>query len=262
MNVHRVESSVGATPVNAYLVDTGAGVVAVDGTLTTSGGHAVRARADELQGPLLAVLVTHSHPDHYGGIGELVAGRDVPIVAAEGVDRVIRRDDPVKEEILRPMFGDEWPAQRTFPDRIASDGEILELGGVRFRLVDLGPGESPHDSLWVIEGEDAAFIGDQIYNRMHAYLADGHWERWLAHLDRLPAGATLYPGHGEPTSAAMADWQRGYITTFVDAVRAADWTDPERARAQVVARMTAYLPGDDLRFLMELSIEPMAAAIA
>lgn len=262
MNVHRVESNVGATPVNAYLVDTGEGVVAVDGTLTASGGRAVRARADELGRPLLAVLLTHAHPDHYGGIVELVAGRDVPIVAAQGVDRVIRRDDAVKEAILRPMFGDEWPARRAFPNRTARDGEVRELGGARFRLVDLGPGESPHDAMWVLDGEDAAFIGDQIYNRMHAYLADGHWKTWLEHLDRLPAGATLYPGHGEPTTAEMASWQRGYITAFVESVRAADWTDPEPAKADVVARMTAYLPGEELRFLMELSIEPMAAAMA
>ena len=29
------------------------------------------------------------------------------------------RDNPVKEQILRPMFGDEWPERRTFPDDTA-----------------------------------------------------------------------------------------------------------------------------------------------
>jgi hypothetical protein len=32
------------------------------------------------------------------------------VIAAAGVDAVIRRDDALKEQILRPMFGDEWPA--------------------------------------------------------------------------------------------------------------------------------------------------------
>src|SRR5215211_7494824 len=48
---------------------------------------------------------------------ELVGGDDLPVIAAAGVDAVIRRDDTLKEQILRPMFGDEWPQQRMFPNR-------------------------------------------------------------------------------------------------------------------------------------------------
>jgi hypothetical protein len=45
-----------------------------------------------------------------------VGSDDVPIVAAPGVADVIRRDDAVKEQIIRPMFGDEWPRERRFPN--------------------------------------------------------------------------------------------------------------------------------------------------
>ena len=54
------------------------------------------------------------------------------------------------------------------------------------------------------------------------------------------------------------DWQRGYIETFIAAVDEVDWTEPERAKAAVVARMKEYEPTDELQFLMELSIEPVA----
>jgi glyoxylase-like metal-dependent hydrolase (beta-lactamase superfamily II) len=104
---------------------------------------------ESLQKPLLAVLVTHAHPDHYGGVVELVGGDDLPVIAAAGVDAVIRRDDALKEQILRPMFGDEWPQQRMFPNRAVSDGETLEFGGASFTVIDLGPSESPHDSIWL-----------------------------------------------------------------------------------------------------------------
>jgi glyoxylase-like metal-dependent hydrolase (beta-lactamase superfamily II) len=43
-------------------------------------------------------LITHAHPDHYGGSVELVGSDEIPIIAAEGVDAVIRRDDELKEE--------------------------------------------------------------------------------------------------------------------------------------------------------------------
>jgi hypothetical protein len=57
----------------------------------------------------------------------------------------------------------------------------------------------------------------------------------------------------------MWDRQRRYIETFVEAVSAADWSKPERAKAAVVGRMKEYEPSDELQFLMALSIEPVAA---
>ena len=264
--IHRHSTGPQGALVNAYLVETADGVIAVDGTLTVSDGRALRSGLDELGRPLLAVLVTHAHPDHYGGIVELVSSDDVPVVATSGVDAVIRRDDALKEQILRPMFGDEWPRERMFPNRTVSDGERLDFGGASFTVVDLGPSESPHDSIWFL-GDDrrVVFLGDQIYDRKHAYLADGFHEEWLENIRRLreelPADATLYIGHGGPVGPAHFEWQRNYIETFVDAVRSADWEHRDAANAAVVERMTRLLPSDELRFLMELSIEPVAARL-
>ena len=146
------------------------------------------------------------------------------MIATAGVNAVIRRDDGVKETILRPMFGNEWPETRTFPNRIVSDGETLELGGATFTVMDIGPSESPHDSIWLI-GDDrrTVFLGDQVYDHKHCYLADGFYEQWLLNLDRLehdlPSDATLHVGHGGPVTPALFSWQREYIETFLDAVR-------------------------------------------
>jgi glyoxylase-like metal-dependent hydrolase (beta-lactamase superfamily II) len=264
--VHRFESQ--AMPVNAYLVETEGSVVLVDSCLTVSDAKALRSRLDGLAKPLGAVLVTHAHPDHYGGLTDVLAGSEVPIMATAGVTHVIRRDDAEKEVILRPMFGDEWARERTFPNHTVNDGETVAIDGAQFRVVDLGPGESPHDSVWVLEGaEPRVFIGDVVYNHMHGYLADGHYEAWLANLERLKGmfapDTVFYPGHGAPTTPALLDWQAGYIRTFVDAVRAAAATgaDPDAATQQVTARMQEYLPGDDLLFLMQLSIPAVRSGL-
>jgi glyoxylase-like metal-dependent hydrolase (beta-lactamase superfamily II) len=264
--IHRNSTGPQGALVNAYLVETPDGVVAVDGTLTVSDGRALRSRLDELGRPLLAVLVTHAHPDHYGGIVELIGSDDVPIIATAGVDAVTRHDDALKEQILRPMFGDEWPRERTFPNRTVPHGERLDLGGASFTVVDLGPGESPHDSIWFL-GDDrlVVFLGDQVYDRKHAYLADGFHDEWLGHIQRLgeelPADATMHIGHGGPVPPAHFEWQRTYIETFLDALRNADWEHRTAAKAAVVERMTRLLPTDELRFLMELSIEPVAVRL-
>jgi glyoxylase-like metal-dependent hydrolase (beta-lactamase superfamily II) len=261
--IHRFHACGGGTPVNAYIIESDSALAVVDATLTVSDGSRLRARLDELAKPLLGVVITHAHPDHYGGLVELVRGRDIPVFATDGVASIIRRDDPIKEQILRPMFGEEWAPQRAFPNQTVADGQLVSLDGIHLRVTDLGPGESPHDSIWSLEDNDRqVFSGDLAYDRHHSYLADGFHEQWLANIARareqLPIGATLHPGHGDPCGTEVLDWQQAYIQTFLDAIRAADWSDADPARATVIARMLDYLPTDALQFLMELSIDPIA----
>jgi glyoxylase-like metal-dependent hydrolase (beta-lactamase superfamily II) len=264
LTVHRFEASL--FPVNAYLVETDTSVIVVDATLGVSDGKALRSRVEALRKPLAAVVLTHAHPDHYGGVAALLGDADVPVYAVAGVNDVIRRDDAMKEQILRPMFGDEWPATRRFPSHIVDGGRVT-IADASFNVTDLGPGESPHDSLWRLESDDPpqAFVGDLVYSHMHAFLGDGFYDRWLLNLQRstreLPADAMLFMGHGQPVAGhAILEWQANYIHRFLDAVRSAvedSGLEGDALVDAVTARMKEFLPSADLLFLMQLSVEPM-----
>jgi hypothetical protein len=79
--------------------------------------------------------------------------------------------------------------------------------------------------------------------------------------ERFPNDAVFHIGHGGPVGPADWDWQRTYIETLLAAVQAADWASPEQAQAEVVAEMKRFLPKEELSFLMELSVEPVAAQL-
>ncbi|WP_163273057.1 MBL fold metallo-hydrolase [Chelativorans alearense] len=261
--IHRFEQGV-PFPVNAYIIEGQDGLVVVDSTLTVTASKALRAEVDELGKPLRAVLLTHPHPDHYAGLGNVTEGLDVPIVAVSGVNDVARRDDVQKNELLSGMFGDEWPQNRIFANQSVADGELLDFGpGLRFTVRDIGPAESHHDSIFIHEGErPQAFVGDIAYGLMHAYMADNHnpeWARAITLLqDELPEDMVLYIGHGAPVTPGFLAWQDTYLDRFETAVLEADWSNPDAGAASVVEAMQHFLPNEQLLFLMELSVLPNA----
>ncbi len=250
--------------VNAFVVHGPTGLVVVDGMLTVSDGRKVRAAIEAADRPLAGVVITHPHPDHYAGLAHILGPDDVPIVATAAVDTVIRRDDTIKEGVVGPIMGDEWPTDRRLPTLVIGDDDEVELGGLTWRVRAVGAGESHADTLWRL-ADTTVFAGDVAYNGMHAYLADGRWTEWLALLDRLeaelPSDATLHVGHGPAGGVEMLGRQRAYVETFVGAVSRHRDAVAAGDHEPVLAALRAVLPTDDLLFLADLSIEPVHHAL-
>jgi glyoxylase-like metal-dependent hydrolase (beta-lactamase superfamily II) len=267
--IHHYASDEGGIFANAYLVEGENGVIAIDATLTVSQARALEARLDSIGKPLVGVLITHGHPDHYNGLTILTEDQAVPIYALAGVDAVVRRDDAAKEAQWKPVFGDEWPSERRFPTHVLADGERVQLAEMSFVVHDVGPGESHHDSYWVLEGaEPVAFIGDLVFDGVHSYVSDGHTGEWLALLDalepELKGVATLYPGHGAPGDIELIDRQRKYLQLYRETVRrlaaGSDKLD-DSAKAELTRVMSEHLGSEKLAFLVGLGADVVAAEL-
>jgi len=259
---HRIDRIQGEVmPVNSFLIHGPEGIAVVDGMLTISDARLVRDAIAAARRPLAGVIITHPHPDHYAGAGEIVSEReDVPIIATEAVDRVIRRDDDVKNEVVGPMMGPEWPTNRRFPNHLVGSDGVVSIGGLEFSVEEVGAGESDVDTIWRLDAT-TLFPGDIAYNKMHAYLADGHWREWLALLGRLerelPKDAVLHVGHGAPNGTDLIAGQRRYIEAFASALEANADAAASGDHAPVLEAMRRLLPTDDLLFLTDLSIDPV-----
>jgi len=256
---------------NAYLVETDKGVVAVDATMTVAESARLRADLLALHKPLLAVLITHGHPDHYGGVTGLLANDRAPVIAIRAVDKIIRRDDQAKGEVLK-RAGVLWAQQRTFPNQTIESGQSVTFDGVRYTTYDAGPGESDSDSFWVMESfPRVAFLGDITVNHVHGFLSDGHSGAWLKKLDPLKSKlqelgvTTVYPGHGEPGGLDMIDWTKSYLEIFRKAVfdlaGGHESLTPEQ-KIELSRRMAVFLPENKLPQFVTRSADAVAAELA
>ncbi|MFW6034058.1 MAG: MBL fold metallo-hydrolase [bacterium] len=270
--IHAYRSAEQALCVNSYLVEGDDGVVAVDAPLLVSDARAARARLDALGKPLAGVLITHPHPDHYNGVTELAGDLDVPVVALADVDREIRARDADKRAQWAPVFGDNWPKVTTFPNRVVPVDEPVELAGLRFRPMDLGPGESVSETVWLLDGQrpPIAFVGDLVFEDSHPYVADGTTAAWIDSLTRaqrlLDPATALYVGHatpvGHPTSVLQD--QKSYLLMLREVVdRLAEGAGELTAAAkeELVETMTAYTGGARMSFLLEWGSDAVAAEL-
>jgi len=263
--VHRFEAKVADFFVNAFLVETEHQVVAIDATLAISSSRALREMVDrEIKKPLVAVLMTHGHPDHYTGLVELTRDLDIPIVATRGTLNFAMAEDKEKEPTAIYIFGDDYPRKRIFPNKIVADGYQATYDGVTFTLKDYGPGESDDDCVWHLDinGVKHAFIGDIFHNHMHCFFRDGHAPQWLKILDQLTRDfdhkAVLYTAHGDPCGTEMAFWHKGYIEAFLcslssmlggrDALNEAE-------KETLVKKMQNYLPNNKTLFLLTYQLD-------
>jgi len=267
--VHRHPGGEQDVLANAYLIELESGVIAVDATMTVAESAKLRKELLSLRKPLLAVLITHGHPDHYGGVTGLVAGENVPVIASREVDRIIRRDDEAKGRALKAA-GIPWVERRTFPSRTLADGESVAFGSVRFTVHDAGPGESHADSYWTMEGASkGAFIGDLAMNHVHGFLADGHSGAWLKKLDgiksSLRTAGTIYPGHGEPGGLELLDWTKAYLEAYRRNVRDLARGQPSLSaeqEAELSRRMAVFLPENRVPQFVIRSADAVAAELA
>lgn len=151
---------------------------------------------------LIAIYVTHGHPDHFFGLKLLVdrflgvrAFAPAPVVAA--MHRVLA------VEASGEGWGKRFPGQ--LPTELvtaeAMNGETLQLEGHELRIIDTGHTDTDDTSALFVPSIGLVVAGDVIYNNTHPYLVESDRagrQAWLAAIDRIDAvgPAAVVVGHG------------------------------------------------------------------
>ncbi len=142
-----------------------------------------------------AILITHGHWDHLGGVADLAETR-APVYMPEGERNLLERPND--------YFAAQGVSIRAHtPDVLLEGGETVEAAGISFEVVAV-PGHSPAHLAYYAEG--CLFSGDVLFagsvGRVDIPGAD--WNTLVASIralsERYPPETIVYPGHGPQTT--------------------------------------------------------------
>lgn len=213
--------------VNTFWLPTAQGLVVVDAQRSLTDARSALAEIKRTGRPVAAILITHPHPDHVGGIGVLhEAFPKAPIYASQATVDFMRTDPLGFYKLTRSLPGSDYPPQLTIPDHIVAPNAPLDVAGIHLETAEFGPGEATTATAYYDPAGRTLFAGDLTADKATPALLEGNTCGWLTGLDQLhsrfPGAVTIYPGHGAPgTPAQLIDQQREYLHHFRRLVRAA-----------------------------------------
>jgi hydroxyacylglutathione hydrolase len=180
---------------NCYVVR--ASREAGEAVVVDPGGDAAQVRLElaRIGASCPAILITHGHWDHLGGVADLAEATGASVYMATAEREALERigDFAPAGVLLRPYT----------PDVLLEGGETVELAGSSFDVLSV-PGHSPAHLAYYADG--CLFSGDVLFagsvGRTDLPFAD--WDTLVASIrllaDRLPPETVVYPGHGPETT--------------------------------------------------------------
>ena len=183
LNIHTMP--LGAYQTNCYLLWQDG----QDGCLVIDPGYEperVLQQADRLGKQIEAILLTHGHFDHVGGVRQLAADTDCNVYLCQ-------------QDLSMPQQMTAGPLYYT---HTYGEGDTLTLAGITLQVLHT-PGHTP-GSVCLI-AEDALFSGDTLFEGScgRTDLPGGDTATILASLARLqqlPGDYRVFPGHGPATT--------------------------------------------------------------
>ena len=171
-------------------------------TIDTPEAGKILAEAEAKGWTITQIWNTHWHPDHAGGNAEIVAKTGARVVGPEEVDRI-----------------------GAAPDRILHEGDTVELGGLRARVIET-PGHTLGHIVFHLADHKIAFVGDTLFALGCGRLFEGTpaqmWDS-LGKLRALPDDTVVYCAHEYTASnaafALSVDSGNADLVAYADEVK-------------------------------------------
>jgi glyoxylase-like metal-dependent hydrolase (beta-lactamase superfamily II) len=229
---------------NVVFVITSAGVVVLDsGASVQIGEMAIRRLRTLTDRPVVAIVNSHYHGDHFLGNDAFVQayGTALPIHAHPAARTQI---EGIAGSGWRSMM-ERWTNGATVgtkvvpPNRSAGHGDVLRFGDTTLRVHHHGVAHTEADLCVEVVEDRVVYVGDVAMNGRIANMDDGSYVGTLKAFDALERdvpGALWVPGHGRASRTLLVEQRELFAGIWENALAAVKAGDDEAAaRRRVLA---------------------------
>ncbi len=188
---------------NPGIVLTSEGVVVIDpGGTVQSGEMVLRVIKKLIDEPVVAVFNTHVHGDHWLGNQAIRnAYPTVPIYAhANTIQRIANGSgDEWVKLMLDSTKGKSAGTRVVSADNIIKNADKIIIGDTSFDIMHYGIAHTDTDIMIAVNGNEALFTGDNLFNGRLARTAEGHIKRTIEACEKAVEikPGIIIPGHGQ-----------------------------------------------------------------
>lgn len=211
---------------NPAFIVTEAGVIVVDpGASVQSGEMVLRQIRQVTDAPLIAVLNTHVHGDHW--LGNQAMRAEAPEVPIYGHPKMIAAIEAGAgaqwiDLMMRATDGATQGTEVVIPNKSVDAGDVLEIGGLSFLVYHYGQQHTHSDLMIAVPEHGLLFLGDNANNGRIVRMDDGSFTGLINGLEQIKTAAAgadvLIPGHGQTGGWEIVDENLSYLNTLYDGV--------------------------------------------
>ena len=193
--------------------------VLLDAQWTLSNAHRVIAEILETGKILKTIYVTHAHPDHYFGLGEIAeAFPKARVIAIPSEANIINKQFFGKIEHWEKVIGPINVCRKTAVIEPLEEN-YFELEGHRFEIISKVMGDMKYNTMVWIPSIKTLYGSDVLFNQAHPFtceLTAEERKQWIADVDKIEkmGAEVIIPGHQKPGmqfDKSSLDFTREYI---------------------------------------------------